>query len=114
MTSITDRLHKRRHKAVTINDGADTVYLRALIGSELRALMALPPIEQDAAYIALALVNDEGVPLCPKRDDETYADFAARSFEEMTGAIPIDTRAELLEELNKLQRPPSQRSIEKN
>lgn len=114
MSSVIDRVHKRRQRAVKIDGSDDQVYIRPLIGHELRAVLSLPERDQDPTYLALALCDDAGEAVCKWREDESIEQYSERAWKEVGGGVPLNVMVELLFELNKLQRPPSAKVMEKN
>ncbi len=111
MSSVISKITKRHAFPVTI-DG-ETVHLCAMTHAQTRAVAQLDESLQQTYVVACCLVNDAGERLCERRSGEStlqYADRAAEVFGELT--FPV--LKELIDEINRVSRPPSVETATKN
>ena len=114
MSSVMDRLRKRRHFPVKL-DEESTVYVRPMTQGEIWRMDAFNSDSRlmNGFCLACAVVDDAGQALCARNEGESDQDFAARGAE-FFADIPTDTLSTLIEGIRDADKVPSVEKLAKN
>jgi hypothetical protein len=112
MTSVTEKIQKRRFYPVTIGD--ETFHVAALSVADRRRMDGIDGVIEKSFYgIGRAMRDADGMECFPKEGDETDTAYAQR-IESLFPEIPTDTFNEQSESINKLGIVPRAKVLEKN
>jgi hypothetical protein len=104
MSSIIERLRRRRHYPIDI-DGAD-VFIRSLTKAEREIAEPFKDDESSIGYgIGVGLVDEFGKPVFTIQNDESAQQFGGRVLDELQ--LPDDTRSQLITAILKLSNGPT-------
>ena len=103
MSSVIDRLRKRRFYPITI-DG-EIVHIRALLQSELKTVEAFKDEDESIGFaIGCAVLNEDHSQTFTQAQDEQAKEFGARILAELD--LPSDTKSELTGKILRLSNGP--------
>lgn len=112
MTTVLDRVRKRRHYPVPeIGEG---VFVRSLTRGELRRLSALETDLKDEFMFGCALTDGTGKPEFVQVQEETDVAFAQRVRAAIEEHVDLETRSQLGSAIARIVQSPSQRDLQKN